>query len=46
MGRVQCKEDVKEDCEGGDGEDGGDSFVSTNDSRGSGPNKACCSAVQ
>jgi len=43
VGRVQRKEDVKEDC---DGEDGRYSFVSTNDSRGSGPNRACCSGVQ
>jgi len=43
VGRVQHEEDVKEDC---DGEDGRDSFVSTNDSRGSGPNRACCSGVQ
>ena len=46
MVHVQCIGDVKEDCDGEEGEDRGGSSVSTNDSRGSGPNRARCSGVQ
>ena len=44
------KKDIQEDRKDGevegDSKGAGDSSVSTNDSRGSGPNKACCSGVQ